>query len=118
MTRYKKFNPTANLNGPDKKRMEVREKFFEYIVYGLQEFELNELSLTEDETKIATQDAYEVARKLAVEIESNVFSINNRSNKYALTENYKQRCKLLFMNLRDPLNFYLRRRIINKTLKP
>ena len=54
VTRYKKFNPTANLNGPDKKRMEVREKFFEYIVYGLQEFELNEHSLTEEETKIAT----------------------------------------------------------------
>lgn len=52
VTRYMKFNPTANLAGPDKKRMEVREKIFEYIIYGLQEFELNEDMLTEEEKKI------------------------------------------------------------------
>lgn len=101
MSRYKKFNPTGNLNGPDKKRMEVREKFFEYIVYGLVEHELHEGVLQEEERKILTCDHYEIARKLAVEIESNIFNINNRQNKYALTENYKQRCKLLFVNLKD-----------------
>lgn len=119
VSRYKKFNPNTNLSGPDKKRMEVREKFFEYAIYGLVEMEAISNDLSEEERKIVfQQDAYEVARKLSVEIESNLFNVNNKQNKFALTENYKQRCKLLFANMRDVLNLHLRRRILNKSLKP
>lgn len=69
--------------------MEVREKFFEYIVYGLLEMEESEDILNEEEKRLVRQDPYEIARKLAVEIESNIFNVNNRSNKYALTDSYK-----------------------------
>ncbi|EGR30249.1 hypothetical protein IMG5_136810 [Ichthyophthirius multifiliis] len=117
VNKYKKYNPIGNLVGIEKKRMEVREKFFEFIIYGLIEFEVYENELTEEEKKVLTQDIYEIARKFAVEIEQTIFNINNKSNKYQLNENYKQRCKMLFSNLKDSLNFSLRRKIITKTLK-
>ncbi|EAR87149.1 transcription factor S-II, central domain protein (macronuclear) [Tetrahymena thermophila SB210] len=118
VNRYKKFNPIGNSTGPEKKRMEVREKFFEYLIYGLIEFEENESILNEEEKKILLQDSYEIARKLAVEIESNLFNINNSHNKYALKEQYKNRCKILFVHLKDPQNFNFRRKILNKQMKP
>ncbi|KAL4484573.1 hypothetical protein ABPG74_019750 [Tetrahymena malaccensis] len=118
VNRYKKFNPIGNSTGPEKKRMEVREKFFEYLIYGLVEFEENESSLNEDEKKIILQDLYEIARKLAVEIESNLFNITNQHNKYALKEAYKNRCKILFLHLKDTQNFNFRRKILNKSIKP
>jgi hypothetical protein len=70
VNKYKKFNPLGNLIGVEKKRMEVREKFFEFVIYGLIEFEVYEAELNEEEKKILQQqDVYEIARKLAIEIE-------------------------------------------------
>jgi hypothetical protein len=74
-------------------RQDVKERLFQAMIYGIEEMRLknNKASLSPEEKEISVNEegTYELARKLAIEIEMNLLNICNKCDKYTLHPKYK-----------------------------
>ena len=57
---------------------------------------------------------FEYVRKLAIELETTLFNMKNQGSYWELSEGYKDRCKIIYSNIRDDTNLELRRKVINR----
>ena len=92
------------------------------MIYGIEEMRLknNMPNLSPEELKISQNEegTYELARKLAIEIEMNLINTCNKYDKYSLHPKYKQQFQVIWSNLKDDNNFSLRRRVLTAKLSP
>ncbi|CAK62274.1 unnamed protein product (macronuclear) [Paramecium tetraurelia] len=120
--RYRQME--QNLSNFEKKRQEVREKFFSVIFYGVEELKdmwhKQQNSISQQEKEIITLSdtlLFQFIRNLALDIEVFVHIKLNVQHKGRLESHYVDRCKLIYLHMKDDKNFELRRKVISKEFK-
>ncbi|CAD8062575.1 unnamed protein product [Paramecium sonneborni] len=117
--RYRQME--SNVSNFEKKRQEVREKFFSVIFYGIEElkdmYEKDPSSITQLEREIIsyTDNAlFQYIKNLALDIEVYTHIKFNTQYKTKLEPLYVDRCKLIYLHMKDDKNLELRRKVISK----
>ncbi|CAD8150906.1 unnamed protein product [Paramecium pentaurelia] len=113
-----------NISNFEKKRQEVREKFFCVIFYGVQElkdmWQKDQNSINQQEKEIITLSdsiLFQYIKNLALDIEVFTHIKFNVQHKGRLETHYVDRCKLIYLHMKDDKNFELRRKVISKEFK-
>ncbi|CAD8157163.1 unnamed protein product [Paramecium pentaurelia] len=117
--RYRQME--SNASSFDKKRQEVREKFFSVIFYGVEElkdmYEKDPNSITQLEKEIISNPdtvLFQYIKNLALDIEVYTHIKFNTQYKTKLEPLYVDRCKLIYLHMKDDKNLELRRKVISK----
>ncbi|CAD8069004.1 unnamed protein product [Paramecium sonneborni] len=117
--RYRQME--SNVSNFEKKRQEVREKFFSVIFYGIEElkimYEKDPSSITQLEREIINytdNTLFQYIKNLALDIEVYTHIKFNTQYKTKLEPLYVDRCKLIYLHMKDDKNLELRRKVISK----
>ncbi|CAD8071911.1 unnamed protein product [Paramecium sonneborni] len=117
--KYKQME--SNVSSFEKKRQEVREKFFTVIFYGIEElrdlFQQDQNSVSQQEKWILSMTdvaLFQYIKNLALDIEVFTHIKYNVQFKGKLEPNYIDRCKLIYLHMKDDNNLELRRKVISK----
>ncbi|CAD8109232.1 unnamed protein product [Paramecium primaurelia] len=117
--RYRQME--SNATSFEKKRQEVREKFFSVIFYGIEElkdmYQRDPKSITQLEKEIINNSEtalFQYIKNLALDIEVYIHIKFNTQYKNKLEPLYVDRCKLIYLHMKDDKNLELRRKVISK----
>ncbi|KAM3133810.1 hypothetical protein pb186bvf_014073 [Paramecium bursaria] len=121
--KYKQME--TNLSGIEKKRQEVRERLFCVLYYGFLELanaqKQNPNLVTNYENELLNypeNQVFQYFKNLSLEIEVFLHVKLNNPAKMKLENAYMDRCKLIYMHLKDDKNLELRRKVISKEFHP